>query len=126
MRTYKCECCGGDINRATMRCEYCGTQYKEDYNDSIIRVETYHNPVDHYTAMIKFDSDQVDCLGAERVSEIAMHELTHKLADCIAQNMVMTHRYEPSSQLHYIRGDIKVIRPIEGADRWRFDNERIY
>ena len=121
MKAYKCECCGGEINRATMRCEYCGTQYKEDYDNGVIRIETFRNPVDHYTAMIKFDNDQINCLGPERVSEIAVRELTHKLSDCIAQNMVITHRYDPSTNINYIRGDIKVIRPVEVVDKWRLE-----
>ena len=35
-----CTCCGAKINRATMRCEYCGTEYREDHCALVIRHES--------------------------------------------------------------------------------------
>ena len=121
LKLYKCECCGGNINRATLKCEYCGTQYKDDQNDAIIRIETFRNPVDTYTAAVRFCDEDIHTIGPDKISEIAIKELTHKLSDCIAQNMVISHYYEPSSRSHSIRGDIKVIRPVEGSSNWRLE-----
>jgi len=123
MKAFKCECCGGDINRATMKCEYCGTQYKEDYDNGVIRIETFRNPIDHYTAVVTFCDEHIHNIGPEKISEIAVKELSHKLADCIAQNMVVTHRHEPWNRTHYIKGDIKVVRPVQGADKWRIGDD---
>lgn len=38
LKPYICTQCGGKVNRATLVCEMCGTQFKEDCPDHIIVV----------------------------------------------------------------------------------------
>ena len=116
MKKYVCECCGGQINPATMKCEYCGTQYKHDIENHVIRLETYINPVDTFRAEVQYTDKELEFVPLETVSEHAMRSLVGKLSESIANNMVVQHEYDPLTRCHYVRGTIKVIRP-ENTDR---------
>ena len=118
MKKYVCECCGGQINPATMKCEYCGTQYKHDIEDHIIRIETYTNPVDTFRAAVQYTDEESKIVPFETVSEHAMRSLVGKLSECIANNMVVQREYDPLTREHYVRGTIKMIRPEKTDRSW--------
>ena len=118
MKKYVCECCGGQINPATMKCEYCGTQYKHDIEDHIIRFETYMNPVDTFRAEVQYTDEELKFVPLETVSEHAMRSLAGKLSESIANNMVVQHEYDPLTREHYVRGTIKMIRPEKTDRSW--------
>lgn len=56
LKNLTCVCCGGRINRSTMKCEYCGTEYEIKNDNPIIRIETFHNPVKEYKASVLLDN----------------------------------------------------------------------
>lgn len=118
MNKYICECCGGQINRATMKCEYCGTAYRED-SDAVIRVETFSNPVRKYTASIVIPNEIVFGLGEKETAHMVTERLVGKLADAIKENMVMYVEQDPVNYAHRIRGYVKIVHPVQVSDMER-------
>lgn len=115
-----CECCGGKINRATMTCEYCGTQYKEDLvNDAVIRIETFHNPVETLRASVIVPDEQMRLMGANDASEWVVRQLAHKFSEHIAKYMVLENRFEPCERQHFVTATVKMVIPKEGIENWR-------
>ena len=108
---YTCQCCGGHIDPQTMTCEYCGTKYKKENND-VIRIETFHNPVQTFAAQVAMDPHILTELGPEKASEIAMNQLVHELSKCIAPMMEVYSEYRLDSRTHVVNGRIKVVQPI--------------
>ena len=106
-----CKCCGGKINTYNMRCEYCGTSY--DHNVPTYRIETYQAPVDHFSACFAMDMDTIMKLGAERASKICLEHLANELSKAIMNDIKMTSEYRPVTDQRIVRGDIKLIRPID-------------
>ena len=126
MEKYVCDCCGGSIDLHTLTCEYCGTKYKRDmseYNNPFyqpIRIETYHNPINTYTACVEIDDYDIMRYGPEYASKKAIEVLSHKLSESIALNMAIEEG--PSFTLdfkHRIYGTIKMVKPVNGAEDWR-------
>lgn len=108
---YKCSCCGGDINRATMICEYCGTRYKED-RAGVIRIETFRNPVRTLENQLVLSDRYMMINNPQEYSEYAIRTLARQFAECIAPFMEVEYSYEPSMQTTKLRARIKVIEPI--------------
>ena len=123
MNKYICDCCGGKINPATMECEYCGTHFKEDYiNDSVIRIETYRNPVETIAAKTVITVEMIRDLGPEKASEYAVHVLYKKLSERIVPFMVLQSEFDPCRKQHLIEARMKMIVPKEGINNWIKDN----
>ncbi len=121
MEKYVCDCCGGTINPRTMTCEYCGTKYKRDDDwAKPIKIETYRNPVNTYTACVKIDRHDVQN-DPTTTSRIAVEELAHELAKSIAPNMVVETQRDIYSGGYLVYGTVRVVKPINGADKWRID-----
>ena len=122
MEKYVCDCCGGTINPLTMTCEYCGTKYKRD-DDWVrpIRIETYHNPVQTYTARVDVSAYDVRTHDPGIISQIAVKELARELSKCIAPNMVIESQPDIKYGGYTVFGTVKVVTPACGADKWRID-----
>ena len=118
MKKYVCECCGGQINPATMKCEYCGTQYKHDIENHVIRLETYTNPVDTFRAEVQYTNEELEITPLEIISEYALKSLANKLSESIYNNMVVQHEYDPLTREHRVRGTIKIIKPEKTERSW--------
>ena len=117
MNKYICECCGGQINRTTLKCEYCGTEYKID-NDNFIRIETFRNPIDTYKAIITLSDEFISHVDNEDLARMTMNNLTHKLASALANNIVLEVEQDPFRRQTTVKGTIKCIRPAQGASHW--------
>ena len=111
MKDYTCEHCGGRIKPSTMRCEYCGTQYKIE-NDRVLRIETFQNPVETFCVEEIIPIEKMKSFGAEQVSEMALKHLTKKLAESITPMMMqIDSEYDFSISGERVRATIKVVRP---------------
>lgn len=115
LEMYKCKCCGGHINRATMICEYCGTPYREE-NNRLIRIETFQNPVETFSARVMMD-DHIMRESVELASKVALEQLSHELSKCVLPMMVVEHNFDPCLGRHEIRGTIKVVRPLKETEK---------
>ena len=117
MAIFKCKICGGSLEidgaQSFATCEYCGTQYKE-HNDSIIRIETFQNPVRTFKACVTLED--MPFMSAEEFSQIAITQLTHKLAEAIAPMMEVHCERDPFRMTHRVAGRIKIIQPVHTAN----------
>lgn len=108
MDKYRCDCCGGHINPRTLKCEYCGTQYKEEH-DTAIRIEAFHNPVRTFTAKISLDRE---LMNRPYGSEIAIKELARELSKVIPSMMEVETRFDPEFMRQEVWGRIKIVEPV--------------
>ena len=116
-----CVCCGAPINRATCRCEYCGTEY--DLSDEIpmIRVETFTNPVKEYSASALINRDLV-AMGSEDYMKYAIERLAHEMLPAVMEGMQIRvqsgydHEAIMTNQQR-IDGRIKIVIP--NVSGWR-------
>ena len=112
---YICQCCGGRINRYNMTCEYCGTQYKEQYND-VIRIETFHNPIQTLGAEVIIDRYMIETMK-EDVGEYVMREISRKISNALLGLTQYDCEYNPMTMRYHVRGRAKVVVPKDrGTD----------
>ncbi len=118
MKEYICDRCGGHINERTMKCEYCGTQFKRS-DEGVIRIETFNNPVREFAATIAMSDMDIYRLSPERASEICMHELVKKLSVCLVPAIGASVERNPMESMYLVRGSVKVVIPENGGlERW--------
>ena len=110
MDKYKCSCCGGSINRATMTCEYCGTRYKEEHGN-VFKIETFTNPVRTLGSQITIDNFAL-YKNPKDYAEFAIKKLAVSFAECIAPYMDIRVSTEPWRDQTIIDAKIKVVEPI--------------
>lgn len=111
MKALICECCGGQINPRTYKCEYCGTAYKRDADDNIIRIETFHNPVKEYTSSMEIPPEVSLCLGKD-VGRYAVEQLANHLTEAIAECMELVYTYDPMRMSHRITARVRMVEPV--------------
>jgi len=126
MEKYICDCCGGAIDPRTMTCEYCGTKYKrnDDYWAKPIRLETFQNPVNTYTARVSISEYDMRAFNGDMdsLSRWAVDSIAHELAKSIAPNMSVESERDIRYGGYNIYGTIKVVEPVHGAEAWRQSN----
>lgn len=115
MKKYICECCGGQINRATMKCEYCDTAYAED-NETVFRIETYKAPVETLKCATIMPREMI-IRDPEMATRYALKTITHKLAESLMPYMVYTSYEEPLHQQVELSGTVKVVIPKDNDPR---------
>ena len=110
MKAMICTQCGGRINPAKMRCEYCGTQYEQQH-DRIVRVETYQVSPVTLQASVSFGREYFDVIGAADMSK----EICGRMASEIAEELVKYIEYqiqeEPYTSSVIARGRVRVLPP---------------
>ena len=107
---YKCSCCGGNINQATMTCEYCGTQYKEEYNN-VLRVETFQNPIRTLACKRLLDR-KVLMTNPQEYSEFTIRSLAGQFAEVIAPYMYLESSLDFETGRIVMDAKIKIIEPV--------------
>lgn len=121
MKKYQCECCGGVVNPATLKCEYCGMAYRVDETFSqpiLYKIETYTNPVNTFRACASIDPHDVKRFGPEYCSKHAIDILSSKLSEVLSQNMVIDSEVDLNSGMYRVQGTVKVVRPVNGSEHW--------
>ena len=118
MNKYICECCGGQINRSTMKCEYCGTAYKEEF-DNVIRIETFRNPIREYKASIILPNEMVNQLGEKETANFATVSLVGKLAEALKENMILNVENDVLMCGQKVTGYVKIVHPVQISDMER-------
>lgn len=85
-----CPNCGGPINRKTMTCEYCGTQFKlEEPKPYPHLVEIYPESLNIRKVYARAILDQriVDVADKDFLNGYVKHSLAGKLADALLDEM---------------------------------------
>lgn len=118
LKNLKCECCGAPLrvsfdDTQTYICEYCNAKYKVKNENtplqSVIRIETYQNPVRTLVSKIEIPEENLRTIGSEGIAEIAMRNLTHNLAESLAPMMNIEKTYDPMSMRHIITARVRVV-----------------
>lgn len=110
MKKMQCSNCGGRINPRTYRCEYCGTQYRDEI-DQVVRVETYTNPIRVYKSQMMVNDYEMNAVGHEEIARFAVNNLARNLADAIAENMEVETTYDPRLMSHRMTAKIRIVEP---------------
>ncbi len=106
-----CPNCGAPINRATMRCEYCGSVFRESMPNVLVCVE--HPKIVPLQAEVFVDNYLSSLLSKEELAREVSSQLTRKIADGLDQLMEIKVKEDP---LHFgtiVRGRIRVVLPSE-------------
>jgi len=106
----RCVCCGGYINRHTMKCEYCGTEYVQNIDIPTIRYETFQNPVKEYTAC-ELVADEYLVNGGEQFMENALKRLSEEMLPAIVEGMEVKAERDPIYHETKLYGRIKMVIP---------------
>ena len=117
MKKYICECCNGQINRATMRCEYCGTAYEEQAS-KVFRIETYKNPIKTFDTVTRLPMEAVDRLGSKGSSELVMRRVVNELAQMIAPMAEIQCETDPTRMEYSIHARMKIVQPVNTDIHW--------
>lgn len=119
LNPYICKCCGGRINVAKMKCEYCDTYY-EDQSLRRIKIETVRPGQHTIRAEVALDMDGVRH-NPEGARDYALRELRNQLADGLLGFMKVqtAENFDPRifGRTEIIRGEVRVIDP-SFSDRW--------
>lgn len=118
MNKYICECCGGHIEPITMKCEYCGTQYKKE-NEQVFRIETFRGRVQTFESAFSISNEELVRYPKE-VSEIALRHVADQLAQVIAPYCEFRVEDNPMICSKRICARIKVVEPMNKG--LNFDN----
>lgn len=110
MIKYTCQCCGANINPRTLKCEYCGTQYKDEF-DNLVRIQYCVEPIDTYGAIVNVSNFELEAMG-EKSGEIISETLARKLTEVIKRNISISVNNDPHHCNQIFKGTIKVVRPI--------------
>jgi hypothetical protein len=116
-----CQNCGAPIDRRTMRCEYCGTEYKRVYDSTPIHFTVERPGVHRIRAEVRVD-DELIRHRPEAAQKFAMDRLRKGLADGLLDYMKLctSEEYDPRNFCHIIRGEVKVVDPRFDADECYF------
>lgn len=109
MKKLICECCRTPIDRLSMKCEYCGTMYREE-NDNVIRIETFHNPIKVYKSSIMINNENMELLN-NGLSDYLISNLSRKLADATKENLTLCVDNYPDTNSQVITAKIRVVAP---------------
>lgn len=111
MDKYICQCCGGKIDRASMTCEYCGTQYKEE-NNNVFRVEHVELPVREFATRVNIVDHGI--YNQNEIVEMAIHKIAADLARNIAPYCELSMERDPATMSTNIYGRIRFIPSKNG------------
>lgn len=105
-----CKCCGGKVDRGSLRCNFCGVQY--EITPSHQCIETFQVPVEHFSAKFDVSHEIFYKMEPEQVSEIAVHQLVKELSKSIPICMQVSKKENIRDYITEYRGDIRMVRPV--------------
>lgn len=113
-----CTKCGGRINRGTMECMYCGTQYKLD-DQEVLHIARFDPKMDVLGCTVTLGSELMDIMGETEFCEVALKTLAEKMARQMLPLTTIRWSMDPLHRQVHLQGKIRAIRPDE-----RFDDAR--
>lgn len=107
-----CENCGGHIERKTMKCPYCDTQYERKNNGVTVNYVVDRPGVHTLRADIRVDRHMM-LHNPEGATEYALDRLRREIADGLLAYMKITtsEDYSYLDRFQIIRGEIRVVDP---------------
>lgn len=107
-----CPNCGGRIDAAMMRCEYCGTQFKHD-EGTVLRIEAVRPGVrtlraniripEYYSSFYRIDDDIL--------RNIVGDEMSHQLAKALVPMLDLKVGHDLKMMELVVDGRVRVLEP---------------
>ena len=110
LQTMTCKNCGAQINRATLRCDYCGTAY-ESPNERI-KILVARPGAHTIRCETKVDLERMR-YSPEVAREYVLRDMREQIADGLLAYMKMTTSecHDPLNCFQIIRGEVRVVDP---------------
>ena len=107
-----CTNCGGHIDRSTMKCPFCDTQYHRQRDEVTVNYIVDRPGTHRLRATIRVD-DQMALHDPEAASNYVLNRLRHEIADgLLAYMKIETQKdFDPFSRCQIIRGEVRVLDP---------------
>lgn len=105
-----CERCGGQIDRKTMKCPYCDTQYERKNNGVTVRYVADRVGIHTIRADVRVDNFRLQ-RDPEGATEYALDRLRQEIADGLLAYMKIATQKDFLEQCEIIRGEIRVVDP---------------
>lgn len=113
MDKYICSCCGGKIDKSTMKCDYCGTQYKMENDNVVIRVETFQNPTRELICSRSFDRRDLELFrNQEHAFDTMVSHMAMEFAKDLMPYMDMEYEFDPVNLRYSLHARLKVVNPV--------------
>lgn len=109
LKPLSCKNCGGQIDRATMKCPYCDTQYERTCNDVQIKFAVERPGVHVIRAAVKID--EMALHYPKEASDFVMGKLRESIADGLMEYMKICTTRDERSFCQIIRGEVRVVDP---------------
>ena len=107
-----CKGCGGQIDRDTMTCTSCGTQYKYDDDGRLITVVEYSKKVLYINGEIGIPAFYIKD-NLEGAMEMSLNELAKEIAKKIIPLTEIQMRFSPETQMYFMHARLGVAEPFE-------------
>ena len=117
LKPLTCGQCGGAIDRRTMRCPYCGTDYQKEYKETVIRFEPVQACVHKIYAAAEIP-DELTLHSPEAAQRFAMDKLRQGIAKGLLDYLKLETQYDPLRRCQIIRGQVKVVDPTFSEWEW--------
>ena len=107
-----CTNCGGHIDRSTMKCPFCDTQYHRQRDEVTVNYIVDRPGTHRLRATIRVD-DQMVRHDPEAASNYVLNRLRHEIADgLLAYMKIETQQdFDPLRRCQIIRGEVRVLDP---------------
>ena len=111
IKALKCPYCGGNIDRKTMRCSFCGTEYMIRDNN-IVRIETYSAPIQDIRSQMHITNEDLRLMQNDPgFMEFCIKRLATELAVNLFPAMQIHVSDDRYSNSKIIQGRIKAVVP---------------
>ena len=111
LKPYICPQCGGKVNRTSLVCEMCGTQFKEDRSEDIVSRLVVTRP-GVVTLGKSMDVDMENMMRyPEEFSKYVINRLASEFAECIAPYMDVEMENRPEHHSTTIRAKVRLLKP---------------
>lgn len=110
LKPLTCPNCGGRINAARMRCEYCGTQFKRE-EGPVLRIETARPGVRTLEANVRIPEYYIRDFNGEEVGNIVRDQISRKLAEALVPMLDVKTGHDLERMEAVMYGRIRVLEP---------------
>ena len=110
LKPYICPQCGGKVNRATLVCEMCGTQFKEDQRNGPTQLIIERPGVVTLGQSISLDLEYIH-RDPRLFSEQVIKQLANEFADCIAPYMDIETENDLIHHSCIVRARVRLLKP---------------
>lgn len=113
LRELTCKNCGGKIDRSTLKCPYCDTQYERTHDGVSIKFVPERPGVHTLRAMVRVDEADIS-RHPDLMERYIRDRLRKGLADALLDYATISQQeeYDPRSFCRVIRAEVKVCDPV--------------